>query len=161
MNPKHIREIRSNDVLRKRLAKFIALHCFRNTDVLEDLHSGEVPISESGDYSDVKVITPDGEIPWSDLSRFGDREMKALMIDVVNRCDQVLAILFSTRVGDKLIEELGRRDLVPHWSDPERTRGTDHEPQIALDLPTNRPAGKRNVKRTKTDKVRGRSAAKK
>jgi hypothetical protein len=85
MNPKHIREIRTNEVLWKRLAKFIALHCFRNTDVLEDLHSGEVPISESGDHSDVKVITPSGEIPWSDLSRFGDREMKALMIDVVNR----------------------------------------------------------------------------
>jgi len=161
MNPKHIREIQTNEVLRKRLAKFIALHCFRNTDVLEDLHSGEVPISESGDYSDVKVITPDGEIPWSDLSRFGDREMKALMIDVVNRCDHVLAILFSTRVGDKLIEELGRRDLVPYWSDPEWTGGSHHEPQIALDLPMNRPDGKRNLKRTKTDKVRGRSAAKK
>jgi len=60
---KHIREIQTNEVLRKRLAKYITLHCFRNTDVLEDLHSGEVPISESGDYSDVKVITPDREIP--------------------------------------------------------------------------------------------------
>jgi hypothetical protein len=58
MNSKHIKEVQTNEVLRKRLAKFIALHCFRNTHVLEDLHSGEVPISESGDYSDVKVITP-------------------------------------------------------------------------------------------------------
>jgi len=39
MNPKHIREIQTNEVLRKRLAKYITLHCFRNTDVLEDLHS--------------------------------------------------------------------------------------------------------------------------
>jgi len=147
--------------LRKRLAKFIALHCFRNTDVLEDLHSGEAPISESGDYSDVKVITPDREIPWSDLSRFGDREMKALMIDVVNRCDQVLAMLFSAPVGDRLIGELGRRDLVPDRSDPERTRGTDHEPQIARDLPMKRLAGKRKLKRRETDKVRGRSSGKK
>jgi hypothetical protein len=147
--------------LRKRLAKYIALHCFRNTDVLEDLHSGEVPISESGDYSDVTVITSDREIPWSDLSRFDDREMKALMIDVVNRCDQVLTILFSMRVGDKLIEELGRRDLVPYWSDPEWTGGTDHKPQNARDLPIKRLARKRRLKRAKTDKVRGRSAGKK
>ena len=131
MNPKHIREIQTNEVLRKRLAKYITLHCFRNTDVLEDLHSGEVPISESGDYSDVKVITPDREIPWSDLSRFDNSEMKAMMIDVVNHCDQVLAILFSTPLGDKLIEELERRDLVPNWNDPEWTGETDREPKIA------------------------------
>jgi hypothetical protein len=62
MNPKHVREIQTNEVLRKRLAKYMALLCFRNTDVLEDLHSGEVPVSEAGDYSDVKVVTPVGEI---------------------------------------------------------------------------------------------------
>jgi hypothetical protein len=87
--------------------------------------------------------------------------MKALMIDVVNRCDQVLAILFSMRVGDKLIEELGRRDLVPYWSDPEWTGGTDRKLQNVRDLPMKRLAAKRKLKRTKTDKVRGRSAGKK
>jgi hypothetical protein len=61
MNSKHIREIRTNEVVRKRLAKFIALHCFRNTDVLEELHSGVAPTSKSGDYSDVRVLTPYGE----------------------------------------------------------------------------------------------------
>jgi len=116
MNAKHIREIQTNEVLRKRLAKYIALHCFRNTDVLEDLHSGEVPVSESGDCSDVKVITPDREIPWSDLSRFDNSEMKAMMIDVVNHCDQFFATLFSTPGGDKLIEELGRRDRIARLS---------------------------------------------
>ncbi|MBV8144663.1 MAG: hypothetical protein JO184_06620 [Gammaproteobacteria bacterium] len=160
MNPKHIRQIQTNEVLRKRLAKYIALHCFRNT-LLEDLHSGEVPISESGDYSDVKVVTPDREIPWSDLSRFDNREMKALMIDVVNHCDQVFAILFSTPAGDKLIEELVRRDLVPYWNDPEWAWGADHEPQIARDLPRRRLAGKPKVKKRETDKVRGRSAGRK
>lgn len=118
MNPKHIREIQTNEVLRKRLAKFLALHRFRNTD-LENLHSGTVPISESGDYSDVKVITAVGEIPWTKLSRFDNKEMKALMKDVVNHCDLHLAILFSTPVGDELIEELGKRDLVPEWDDPD------------------------------------------
>jgi hypothetical protein len=33
----------------------------------------------------VKVVTPYGEIPWSQLSRISDSEMKALMIDVVDR----------------------------------------------------------------------------
>jgi hypothetical protein len=161
MNSKHIREVQTNEVLRKRLAKFIALHCFRNTDVLEDLNSGEVPISKSGDYSDVRVITPNGEIPRSDLSRFDNREMKAIMIDVVNRCDQVLAILFSTPVGDKVIEELGRRDLVSYWNDPVGTRGTDQEPQVASDVPMKAIGAKRKLKRRKTGKFRGRSAGKK
>jgi hypothetical protein len=161
MNPKHIREIQTNEVLRKRVAKYIALYCFRNTDVLEDLHSGEVPISESGDYSDVKVITPDREIPWSDLSRFDNSEMKAMMIDVVNHCDQVLAILFSTPIGDRLIEELGRRDLVPNWNDPEWSWETDREPQIARDSAMKGLAAKRKLKRREMDKIRGRSARKK
>ena len=161
MNPKRTREIQTNEVLRKRLAKYIALHCFRNTDVLEDLHSGEVPTSESGDYSDVKVITPYGEIPWSDLSRFDNSEMKAMMIDVVNHCDQVLAILFSTPVGDKLIEELGRRDLVPDWHDPEWTWQPDHEPQIARNSPKKELAAKRKLKGRKTNEVRGRAVGKK
>ena len=129
--------------------------------MLENLHSGEVPVSKAGDYSDVKVITPHGEIPWSDLSRFDNREMKAMMIDVVNRCDQVLAILFSTPVGDKLIEELGRRDLVSYWSDPEWTLGLGHEPQIARALPVKRLGATRKLKRGETSKVRGRSGGKK
>jgi hypothetical protein len=86
--------------------------------------------------------------------------MKAMMIDVVNRCDQVLAILFSTPVGDKLIEELARRDLVSNWNDPQWTRGTAHERQIARDLPMKRIGAKRKLKRRETDKVRGRSAGK-
>jgi len=161
MNPKHVREIQTNAVLRKRLAKFIALHCFRNTHVLEDLHSGTVPTSESGDYSDVNVITPYGEIPWSELSRFDNSEMKAMMIDVVNHCDRVLALLFSTPIGDELIEELGRRDLVPDWSDPQRIGETDREPQIARDSPMKGLAAKRKLKRRGTNKVRGRSSGKK
>jgi hypothetical protein len=129
--------------------------------VLEDLHSGEVPVSEVGDYSDLKIATPVGEIPWGDLSRFDDRELKALMIGMVNRCDQVLAMLFSTPAGDELIEELRRRDLVPYWNDPELGGGTEHKPRDARDLPMKRLAGKRKPKRTKTDKVRSRSAGKK
>ena len=42
--------------------------CVRNT-FLEDLHAGVTPSSQSGDYADVKVVTPYGEIPWRDVSR--------------------------------------------------------------------------------------------
>ncbi|WP_312404576.1 hypothetical protein [Brevundimonas sp.] len=56
----------------------------RNT-VLEDFHAGRFPISVVGDYSDVRVVTPHGDIAWNELSRISDDEMKALMIQVVNR----------------------------------------------------------------------------
>lgn len=160
MNPKHIREIRTNEVLRKRLAKFLALHCFRNTE-LENLHSGEVPISEAGDYSDVKVVTPVGEIPWTKLSRFDNNEMKALMIDVANHCDRFLAMLFSMPVGDELIEELGRRDLVPEWNDPVWPWESGDEPQLVGDSLRKGLAAERKPKRKRIGKSQGRPAGKK
>ena len=46
----------------------------RNT-FLEKLHEGITPSSEAGDYSDVKVVTPYGEIPWRNVSLISDREM--------------------------------------------------------------------------------------
>jgi hypothetical protein len=33
----------------------------------------------------VKVVSPYGEIPWNRVGRISDNEMKALMIEVVNR----------------------------------------------------------------------------
>jgi hypothetical protein len=49
------------------------------------LHFATFPSSKAGDYSDVKVVSPYGEIGWERLSRLSE-EMKALMIDVVNHC---------------------------------------------------------------------------
>ncbi|MBY3158384.1 hypothetical protein HFO56_39485 [Rhizobium laguerreae] len=72
------------------LAMSLALHAFRTP--LEDLHAGTFPSSQTGDYSDVKVVTPYGEIPWNRLSRLSDEEMKALMIEVVST-------LFTLLVG--------------------------------------------------------------
>ena len=66
------------------VAKSIAALCVRNT-FLEDLHSGMTPSSQSGDYSDVKVVTPCGEIPWHKLSRVSDEEMKRLMKEIVDK----------------------------------------------------------------------------
>jgi hypothetical protein len=39
----------------------MALECFRNSE-LENLHAGKFSSSKTGDYSDVKVISPDREI---------------------------------------------------------------------------------------------------
>ena len=66
------------------IAKALVETCVRNTQ-LEDLHAGVVPHSETGDFSDVKVVTPSGEIPWTNLSRISDPEVKALMIEIVDR----------------------------------------------------------------------------
>jgi hypothetical protein len=66
------------------LAQSIAALCVRNT-FLEDLHSGTTPSSKSGDYSDVRVVTPFGEIPWRNLSRISDAEMKRLMKEIVDK----------------------------------------------------------------------------
>jgi hypothetical protein len=66
------------------LAKAITAICVRN-GYLEDLHAGITPSSKTGDYSDVKVVTPYGEIPWAKLSRISDEEMKHLMKGIVNQ----------------------------------------------------------------------------
>jgi hypothetical protein len=113
-------EIATNEVLRKRLAKLMALECFRNSK-LEDLHAGIYPDSQSGDYSDVKVVTPYGEISWERLGRFSDDEMKVLMIDVVDRCYEFLSELLDQRRAAMIIKRLKLRDPLPRWNDP-RTR---------------------------------------
>ena len=49
----------------------------RNSE-LENLHAGQTPVSKTGDYSDVYVVTPDRNIPWTELSRISDEEMGPL-----------------------------------------------------------------------------------
>ena len=49
-----------------RMAKTLAMMCVRNTG-LETLHAGIVPVTHTGDYSDVRVIDADWrEIAWND-----------------------------------------------------------------------------------------------
>jgi hypothetical protein len=72
---------------RRALARFtLALveTCVRNT-VLEDWHAGRAPISPAGDFSDVKIVSPTGEIPYLEASRISDAEMKTLMKQVADR----------------------------------------------------------------------------
>jgi ligand-binding SRPBCC domain-containing protein len=118
MRPKQLTLLKNDDILRKRLAKVLARECFRNTK-LEDFHAGTTPSSAAGDYSDVKVVSPFGEIPWTKVSRLSDEEMKALMIDVVNHCYEFVSKLFGDATGETIIEILRQRDLMPKWNDPE------------------------------------------
>jgi hypothetical protein len=59
MNIHHFRELQTSDELRRHLAAVIAQSCFRNGK-LENFHAGTYPSSETGDYSDVKVVSPFG-----------------------------------------------------------------------------------------------------
>lgn len=85
--------------------------CVRNSS-LENLHAGTVPGTATGDFSDVKVVTPYGEIPWTSLSRISDLEMKALMIEVTNK-----VFTFLTHA-----EELMTLDAAGRWDKPELDR---------------------------------------
>ena len=59
--------------------------CVRNTQ-LETLHSGLTPVTFTGDYSDVFIVDADGRrIPWTEVSRIDEDEMRQLMQEVVNR----------------------------------------------------------------------------
>lgn len=77
------------------LARLIAVICVRNSR-LEDLHTGRVPVSRTGDGSDVVVEDGDGNrIPWSEVSRIDDAEMRALMREIVDRL-----YTFQLRIDD-------------------------------------------------------------
>lgn len=59
--------------------------CVRQS-MLEDLHRGLSPVTKTGDYSDVVVIDANGErMPWPDVSRFDEDEMRDLMRQIVNK----------------------------------------------------------------------------
>lgn len=79
----------SDEEMLTRLALVLVETGMRNSR-LEDLHAGVSPSTAVGDYSDVTVVTPYGEIAWSRLSRLDDEEMKALMIEVVDRVYTIL-----------------------------------------------------------------------
>ena len=85
----------------------MAVLAVRNT-FLETLHSGKVPQSESGDYSDVKVVSPTEEIPWTEVSRLSDPEIKILMKEVVDRLYTILLPLLSDENPEELEQLLKR-----------------------------------------------------
>jgi hypothetical protein len=78
-----------NEEIARRLAVAMAVLCVRNT-CIEDIHAGIEPHSPSGDFADVRVVTPGGEIPWSKVLRIRDDEMREFMKQVVDRLYTVL-----------------------------------------------------------------------
>jgi hypothetical protein len=116
-----VRACITDSVLQQRLAKYMVLHCFRNS-MLEDLHAGISPASAARDYSDVTVSSPYGVIPWNNVSRFNDDEMKRLMIDVVDRAYRFIHTLFDETAGGELLLLLAQHDPLPRWNAP--TLGT-------------------------------------
>lgn len=107
--------------LQRRLAKFIALHCFRNS-MLQNLHEGVAPSTATGDYGDVIVRSPYGEIAWSQVSRINDEEMRGLMVDVVDRVYRFLHLLFNEPDGQSLLRVLAERDFKPQWQEPRMSK---------------------------------------
>ena len=84
------------------LAKFLAAMGVRNNTELEDLHTGITPSSKAGDYSDVKVVTPYGEIEWSKLSRISDVEMRSLMLSIERALEVALCTYESLNEEEKI-----------------------------------------------------------
>jgi len=73
------------DRIAARLAKLMAMICVRNTGI-EELHAGTVPVTHTGDNSDVFVIDADGRrISWADVSHMDDGGMRDLMRQIVDR----------------------------------------------------------------------------
>lgn len=103
------------------LAKLMAAACVRR-GYLEKLHEGIPPVTHSGDYSDVKVIDAEGrEIPWNEVSRISQEEMKTLMTGVVNRMHTFLArTLFSKKVDTAFHHALTRAAApwTKTWDEP-------------------------------------------
>jgi len=102
--------------LAREWAKNIAAHCVRLT-CIEQIHEGKSPRSVTGDYSDVKVVTPDGKIPWNDVSRMSDDEMRDFMKQVVDRLYTVFM-----RFGDKAFMDYFHKrgqQLTYQWDEPQ------------------------------------------
>ena len=101
--------------LQAELAKAMAMFCVRNTK-LEDIHAGIVPVTRTGDSSDVTVIDANGRrIPWPEVSHFDDDAMRDLMRQVVDRL-----YTFQELIGDPRMLQLMERwsTVTRHWDEP-------------------------------------------
>jgi hypothetical protein len=100
--------IRNNPVILKRLAKFFVQQCFRNT-VIEDYHADGRPRSSKG-------------------SRITQAEMKALMIEAVDKTYSFLWALFHENIGTAVLSSFDQVDPVGEWNEPK------FEPTFAVGL---------------------------
>ena len=93
-----------------KFATMLAFHCVGNSS-LEDLHAGMFPSSKTGDYTDVKVVSPYGEIAWNRVGRISDEEMQRLSEDIVNHLYTFLFYLLTNGEPDRgmPLQNIGRR----------------------------------------------------
>lgn len=107
---------------KKEMAKSITAACVRRGE-LERLHCGITPVTRTGDFSDVKVIDANGrEIPWNEVSRVSQAEMKSLMIGVVNRIYTFLSRTWFSEKTDSAFNKAIERAAKPwtkSWNEPE------------------------------------------
>jgi hypothetical protein len=89
MTPDQFDELINDEIIRKRLAKWMARDCFRENTELESFHD-----------------------------RINDSEMKKLMIGVVNNCYLFLSILSSAEASAAVIELMKLKDPLSQWNDP-------------------------------------------
>ena len=106
----------SEQQIAAKFTKAMVMLCIRNT-YLEDLHAGRSPKTHTGDYSDVKVVDAEGnEIPWAEVSRFDDDEMKKLMKQIINRI-----YTFNLNAEDPDLHRLADKwaSAMAQWDEPE------------------------------------------
>ena len=102
-------------------AKMLTAACVRR-GYLEKLHAGITPVTKTGDYSDVKVIDAEGrEIPWPQVSRINQDEMKTLITGIVNRVFTFLSRTVYCSFGDQAFNRAIERAALPwtkNWDEP-------------------------------------------
>lgn len=98
-------------------ARALVLLAFRNGP-LENIHAGWGPSSEAGDFSDVVVQSPYGEIPWTKLGRISDEEMKHLMQFAVNKIYTLLCMRQYHRESFDALVEITNRLYTRRWDEP-------------------------------------------
>lgn len=114
---KRTRDLLADEVVLQRLSKMIVLNGFRNR--LEMIHAGTSPSSKTGDGTDIKVVSPYGEIAWNKLSRISDEEMKQLNKGAVDFVYKFLGNLLEGNLWS-LLEDLQKRDPLPNWDAPNK-----------------------------------------
>ncbi|TPN87087.1 hypothetical protein [Aquimarina algicola] len=117
INSSYLKNDPKHDKFLQNLAKQITLECFRNS-YLEDLHKGVSPYTKTGDYSDVKIITPKGEISWNELSRINNEEMQRLIVEVVDRVFTAIDNLTYPSFSKELRGFINKNEIAPEWVTP-------------------------------------------
>lgn len=114
--------------------------CVRNT-ILEDWHAGRTVVSPAGDFSDVKIVSPAGEIPYLDASRISDAEMKRLMRQVVDAVftflsypDQPIRLGGASqwdkpKLNKKMVMGILRQRAIRDGADPAKLYGQASSPE--------------------------------